>query len=152
MLFQTLCGAPAHRALLVPPAGLVEWWISSLLLRGATWGLHEGLSMEAVLCRPPGKRREPGVPSETPEPLGGGEAGEPGSWTLISPQVLWNMMRSWPGSGRPTSTPSTSSWGHGSMSRGPPRRPQTSLPKVGGHRAKWQLPVRCSTADLAPVL
>ncbi|XP_036159247.1 differentially expressed in FDCP 8 homolog isoform X4 [Myotis myotis] len=44
--------------------------------------------------------------------------------------MLWNMMRSWPGSGRPTSTPSTSSSGPGSMSRGLARRPQTSLQKL----------------------
>ena len=44
--------------------------------------------------------------------------------------MLWNMMRSWPGSGRPTSTLSTSSLDQGSMSSGPLRRPQTSLLKV----------------------
>ncbi|KAM7039955.1 differentially expressed in FDCP 8 homolog isoform 2-T3 [Molossus nigricans] len=43
--------------------------------------------------------------------------------------MLWNMTRSWPGSGRLTSTPSTSSLGRGSMSRGPVRRPQTLLLK-----------------------
>uniref|UniRef100_A0A673VSC4 Differentially expressed in FDCP 8 homolog n=1 Tax=Suricata suricatta TaxID=37032 RepID=A0A673VSC4_SURSU len=43
--------------------------------------------------------------------------------------MLWNTMRSWPGSGRLTSTPSTSSLGHGSMSRGRVKGPQTSLLK-----------------------
>lgn len=77
-----------------------------------------------------------GICSESPETRRR-QAPERGGWTLTSASsppaggVLWNVRRSWPGSGRPTSTPSTSSWDPGSMRRGPARRPPTWLLKVG---------------------
>lgn len=116
-----------------------------LLLRGTTnGGLREGIEMVAMVWRCStqtllGSER-PGIPSESTEMQGGGEV--QGVWELdvtsapAPPHpaggVLWNMMRSWPGSGRPTSTRSTSSWDQGGMSRGLLRRPLTSLLKVGG--------------------
>lgn len=45
--------------------------------------------------------------------------------------MLWNMMRSWPGSVRRTSTPSTSSLGQGNMSRELVRRSWMLALKVG---------------------
>lgn len=67
------------------------------------------------------------------------EKRDDGSWharTLISALLgpaggmLWNMMRSWLGSGRPTSTLSTSHLDQGNMNRNPVGRPKKSLLKV----------------------
>lgn len=88
-----------------------------------SWGVRGQASpLRAQKCREGVRGRESGIWMLTsapapPHPAGG---------------VLWNMMRSWPGSGRPTSTHSTSSWDQGGMSRGLLRRPLTSLLKVGG--------------------
>lgn len=59
---------------------------------------------------------------------------EPGTLILavLGPAggMLWNMTRSWFGSGRPTSTPSTSSLDQGIMNKHPVRRLKRPLLKV----------------------
>lgn len=134
-----LASSPAH-----PLCMMGVCWMSRSAAtgQGAERGLNwsgEGLRMETVVWgpspRPPWGVEE--ASALKAQKRGGDRHGERGGWMLTSASsrpaggVLWNVMRSWPGSGRPTSTPSTSSWDQGSMSRGPARRPQTWLLKVG---------------------
>ncbi|XP_075795920.1 differentially expressed in FDCP 8 homolog isoform X2 [Pelodiscus sinensis] len=98
------------------------WWLPAPAgQRGRAWAARSGRArgppglrgQQRLLCRR--LRPGPARPSRYNVAGAAGRAAEPAGHEQVG--LLWNMMRSWPGFARPTSTPSTSSWGKASMSR-----------------------------------